>query len=184
MCDCVRLDSSGCCGLSGTERQARKNGAHRVLGLDRVDVDLCPRVRELGVKVKDVVRADVSPRWALPEDFFVRTREALEGPLQLILICVRVSFSFTSRGLCLTHSGGFEDGLVPNLGLVVEKEQDDGLIQADGQVFVASVESRFERGRAQGVVPFQSVPLVPRLVKSRVGHQICLHLQSAMRQAK
>ena len=47
---------------------------YRVLGLDRVDVHLGPRIRKVGIKIKYVVVADLPPHRSLPEDFFVRTR--------------------------------------------------------------------------------------------------------------
>ena len=85
-----------------------------------------------------------------------------------------------SKDLCLTHSGDFKDGFVPDLRLVVEKEQHHSLIKTDGQVFVASAEPRFERCRTEGVVPLKFVSLMFCLVEGGVGQEIGLHLRNAI----
>lgn len=59
---------------------------YRILCLDRIDVDLCPRVRKVGIEVEHVVFVDVFPYGPFLEDFFIRTCQTLKGPFKFGLV--------------------------------------------------------------------------------------------------
>ena len=75
--------------------RAMESMAYRILCLDGVDVDLCPRIRKVGIEVEHVVVVDVFSHRSFPEDFFVRTCQTLKGPFELSLVwCVPFNVSF------------------------------------------------------------------------------------------
>ena len=61
--------------------------AYRFLGLDRVNVHLCTRIREVGVEIENVGLVDILPERVLPEHPLLPTSQTLQRPLQFSHLC-------------------------------------------------------------------------------------------------
>lgn len=86
---CVRFDSSACGESPGSGPKVKGNGegkTYRDFSLDRVDVDLLRRVREVGIEAEHIVIANLLPCRILLQHPLLAARQTLERSLQLSVV--------------------------------------------------------------------------------------------------
>ena len=65
--------------------------AYRLLGLDRVNVHLCTRVRKVGVEIETVGLVNIPPERVLPEHSLLPTSKTLQRTLQFSYLCNNIN---------------------------------------------------------------------------------------------